>query len=73
VLFVARITFRPGSEHADVWIDPQLDREPATETATLQLPLPDFRLQQISLSSRYTTDFDELRLGGSFRDVTPAR
>jgi hypothetical protein len=73
ILFVARITFRPGGEHADVWIDPPLDQEPVSETATMKIPLPDFRVKQLSINSRYTTDFDEIRMGGSFRDVTPVR
>jgi hypothetical protein len=73
VLLVARITFRPGDEEADVWINPGLESEPTTSSANLHVPLPDFRFDRITISSRYTTDFDELRLGGTFRDVTPIR
>lgn len=71
ILMVARVTFKSGEEEADVWINPRLDAEPTTNSATLHLSLPDFRANQIWIRSRYTTDFDELRLGSTFRDVTP--
>lgn len=71
VLFVARITFKKGEDVVDIWIDPLLDKEPSGSTAAFHVTLPDFRFDQISISSRYTSDFDEIRLGGTFRDVTP--
>lgn len=43
------------------------------EAAVLRVPLPDFRLQKISIGSRDTADFDELRISGTFRDATPIR
>lgn len=73
VLIVTRITFRSGNEEADIWINPRLEVEPATNAATLHVSLPDFRWNQLSIRSRYTTDFDEIRIGGRFRDVTPVR
>ncbi|SFI37786.1 hypothetical protein [Planctomicrobium piriforme] len=73
VFLVARITFRPGAEEVDVWIDPSLEAEPSVKETSLHLSLPDFRFQELSVSSRYTTDFDEIRLGATFRDVAPIR
>jgi len=71
VFLVTRITFRTGGEEAEIWIDPPLNKEPSTTGATLNVSLPDFRWDQLSIKSRYTTDFDEIRIGGSFRDVAP--
>ncbi|UUO07449.1 hypothetical protein M4951_03850 [Blastopirellula sp. J2-11] len=71
VLIVARIDFRPGAEQATIWINPDLNQPPDDAQSTLRLPTPDFRLDQISIAGRYSTDFDEIRLGANFRDVTP--
>jgi hypothetical protein len=73
VMYLVRISFKQGGTMADVWLNPKLDHEPELSTATMHVPLPSFRLNQLSISSRYTTDFDELRIGGSFRDVTPLK
>jgi hypothetical protein len=73
VLFVARIIFRPGPEDAVVWINPKLDAEPLTTDAALHLPVPDFRFGEISVHANHSTDFDEIRFGGTFRAVTPIR
>jgi hypothetical protein len=70
VLIVARIDFRPGPEQATIWINPDLGREPADSDSALRLPVPDFRLRSIAICGRYSTDFDEIRLGGRFGDVT---
>lgn len=71
VLFVARIDFRPGAEQATIWINPDLAREPADADSALRLPVPDCRLRAVAICGRYSTDFDEIRLGGRFIDVTP--
>jgi len=71
--FVVRITFRPGAEQSDIWINPPLEHPPETSTASLQLTLPDFRFHELSIVSSYSTDFDEIRLGTTFRSVTPLR
>ncbi|MFI4875384.1 MAG: anti-sigma factor family protein [Blastopirellula sp. JB062] len=71
VLIVARIDFRPGAEQAFVWINPDLGRPPIDAQSTLRLPTPDFRIDQILIAGRYSTDFDEIRLGATFRDVAP--
>jgi hypothetical protein len=68
---VVRLTFRPGPELAEVWINPLLDKEPLSSETTMQLSLPDFRFDEVLIASRYSTDLDEIRLGGSFRDVAP--
>ena len=71
VLIVARIDFHPGPEQATIWINPDLATVPADADSTLRLPVPDFRLTSVSICGRYSTDFDELRLGVTFFDVTP--
>ncbi|EAQ80819.1 hypothetical protein [Blastopirellula marina] len=71
VFVVMKIDFRPGVELATIWMDPPLRQTPADETKTLQLQLPDFRFDTIYLKAIYSTDFDELRFGDTFRDVAP--
>lgn len=72
-LIVARIIFRPGAEDLAIWLDPTLGTEPPLSDAKIRMSVPDFRLTTLTISSRYTTDFDELRIGGTFADVTPLR
>lgn len=71
VFMVTRIVFRPGPEDATVWINPRLDVEPQPEDASLKLQVPDFRFDGIAIHANHSTDFDELRFGGTFRSVTP--
>lgn len=71
VFLVTRIVFRPGPEDATVWINPRLDAEPQAEDASLKLQVPDFRFDGIAIHANHSTDFDELRFGGTFRSVTP--
>ncbi|MEX0794019.1 MAG: hypothetical protein WD045_12860 [Pirellulaceae bacterium] len=71
VFFVARIRFQPGPEEVTVWINPPLAATPAEERASMRLQLPDIRVDTIRIASRYSTDFDEIRLGETFRDVAP--
>ncbi|WP_146429400.1 hypothetical protein [Blastopirellula retiformator] len=71
VIIVARIEFRPGAEQATIWINPDLTEVPQDTDSTLRLPTPDFRFDTISIRGRYSTDFDEIRLGETFQDVTP--
>ncbi|SFI63553.1 hypothetical protein [Planctomicrobium piriforme] len=73
VLLVTRIIFRPGAEEAAIWINPTLGAEPSLTTATMRLPVPDFRFDKISINANHSTDFDELRFGGTFQAVTPHR
>lgn len=70
VLFVARIRFLAGPDHVDAWIDPPLDAAPPA-TPDVAFDLPDFTFRWMRLAGRYSTDFDELRLGRSFAAVTP--
>lgn len=71
VLVVARLDFRPGPDQATIWINPDLNVEPGDADSVLRLPLPDFRIDTIVICGRYSTDFDEIRLGDTFRDVAP--
>ncbi len=66
VFMVTRIVFRPGPEDATVWINPRLDVEPQPEDASLKLQVPDFRFDGIAIHANHSTDFDELRFGGTF-------
>lgn len=73
VLLVTRIVFRPGPESVLVWINPKLDEEPSPDDASLHLQVPDFRFDGAAIHANHSTDFDELRFGGSFRSVAPIR
>lgn len=72
VLLVTRIIFRPGPEDAVIWINPKLNTEPLEADASMHLPVPDFRFGELSIHANHSTDFDEIRFGGSFRAVAPA-
>ena len=72
VLFVVRILFRPGAEEVDLWLNPPLNRIPDLDEVDLRLMAPDLRIERVKIVSRYSTDFDELRVGVSFVDVIPA-
>ncbi len=68
VFFVARIAFQDGNDIITVWLDPDLDAEPAGGiTATVI----DFDFDRIYFTGRYSSDFDEIRIGASFASVTP--
>jgi len=71
VFFVARIIFRPGPEEATVWINPRLDTEPQVEQASMRLPVPDFRFDGVAIHANHSSDFDELRIGGTFQSIAP--
>ncbi|MEW4565792.1 hypothetical protein AB1K70_24945 [Bremerella sp. JC770] len=72
VLWVIRIEFQPGAEQATIWINPDLNRRAMDQVRPdLQLTIPDFTIESLVIRSRYSTDFDEIRLGTSYADVTP--
>lgn len=71
VFLVTRIVFRPGPEHATVWINPRLNLEPAEEDASMRLQVPDFRFSGLAIRANHSADFDEIRFGSTFRSVTP--
>lgn len=71
VFLVTRIIFRPGPEDAAVWINPNLDTEPLLTTAAMRLPVPDFRFGELAVHANHSTDFDEIRFGGTFQAVAP--
>ncbi len=70
VFFVARVDFVAGDEQASVWLNPPLDAQPSS--ADLTLAVEDFTFTSVTLEGRYSTDFDEIRLGTSYEAVTPA-
>ncbi len=71
--FVVRINFQPGNEHVHVWLNPGLQSPPVDDDATFDLEIADFRIREIAIHSRYSTDFDEIRLGPSFHSVAPSQ
>lgn len=71
VFLVTRFEFRSGPEEAAIWINPSLGTEPKVADATMQLSLPDFRFDGITINANYSTDIDEIRFGQSFRAVAP--
>lgn len=72
VLFVVRLDFTPGSDGLSLWLNPALAVQPNAADAKLTLTLSDLRFDRLRIagSSRYAVD--EVRLGASYRDVTPA-
>ncbi|MFI4852727.1 MAG: hypothetical protein ACIAZJ_26750 [Gimesia chilikensis] len=72
VLIVGRILFRPGAEEVDLWLNPVLNKIPELDEVDLRLMAPDLRIERVKIVSRYSTDFDEIRVGVSFVDVIPA-
>jgi len=73
VFVVTRLEFREGPEEAAVWINPGLGGEPKVAAATMQLSVPDFRFDGVTINANYSTDIDEIRFGRSFRAVAPVR
>jgi len=69
-LFVARIEFQAGPEMVRVWLNPNLSKSPDDSQADLEFTAPDLRLDRIRIEGRYSTDFDEIRLGPSFASVS---
>ncbi|MEW4563715.1 hypothetical protein AB1K70_14370 [Bremerella sp. JC770] len=71
VFVVVRLEFRPGMELATVWLNPNLGVEPSENTAFAQMQVPDLRFDRLTFTGRFSTDFDEIRLGQSYHDVAP--
>lgn len=71
VFFVARIDYKAGAEDIYMWINPLLDEMPDVDDADafVQESLPVF--DTITLAGRWSTDFDEIRLGTTYRSVAP--
>ena len=60
-----------SKDHIDVWFNPELDSVP-TKEADISVDLDEnLVINTVSVWSRYSTDFDELRIGTTFEDVTP--
>lgn len=74
-LLVYRITFLPGDEKIDMWVNPAPGREPPPESsiAASASAVPDFRFNRVRLcSAPAPLNFDALRIGTTFTDVAPA-
>ena len=70
-LFVVKIEFHSGHEQVSIWLNPPLSNTEELPQANLITSVPDFRFNEVGVHSRYSTDFDEIRLGTSFEAVTP--
>ncbi|MCG6158209.1 hypothetical protein [Rubinisphaera margarita] len=73
VLYVVRIRFQPKAEQVRVWLNPELSTVPEETEAALEFTAPNFRLHEILIEGRYSTDFDEIRIGPTFASVSPYR
>ncbi len=69
VFFVAKVDFAAGDEQAAVWLNPPLASEPSSPQVTLTVG--DFTFTYVTVEGRYSSDFDEIRLGTSYQAVAP--
>ncbi len=76
VMFLARIDFRDAAllqaDQVSVWLNPDLTDEPTGSPDIFLESDIDLVLNTLQIHSRYSTDYDELRLGTTFADVTPS-
>jgi hypothetical protein len=70
---VVRIDFTAGDEDVWLWVNPNLDLEPALLTADASGTAKNFNQDQIRmrLQDAGAVGFDELRVGATWADVTP--
>ncbi len=69
VFYLARLDFVTGLDTVTIWLNPDLDSEPLLATgssATTNLS----SFGEVTLAGRWSTDFDELRIGTTFLAVT---
>lgn len=69
VFYVAKVEYRAGADQVTVWINPLLDIEPTTGGFTTTTALNPF--SYLVLGGRYSTDYDEIRLGTTYAAVAP--
>jgi hypothetical protein len=76
-MFLARMHFPSGPTGAirlSVWLNPgNLRHENALLAPLCEFDLPSTTFNRLSVAGRYSTDFDEIRIGGSFEAVTPTQ
>jgi len=71
-MILARVTFQGGAEHLSVWVNPaSIADESLLGTPNITMPVADFTFADLAIVNRYSTDFDEVRLGWTFASVTP--
>ncbi len=68
---VAKIEYQEGVDQITMWIDPSLGSEPDEATAQIVYQAELDRFDSVVVAGRYSTDFDEFRLGTSFAAVAP--
>ena len=72
VFYVARIDFLAGDDEISVWIDPDLDQEPAfADSVVNKFVVEDSAVNATIFSGPADTYFDELRVGTTWADISP--
>mgnify|MGYP005847484913 CR=1 FL=1 len=70
VFYVAKLEFVSGLDTITLWLNPDLDVAPiaaAGDSASATLP----SFSEVTLAGRWSTDFDELRIGTTYSSVVP--
>jgi len=70
-MYLAKIEFNPGDDTVKVWLNPPLGGESLLGAPAMTITVPDFTFHTVFYRNRYSSDFDELRLGSSYAAVTP--
>ena len=71
VFYVAKLEFVSGLDTLTVWLNPDLDAEPtASAGSSVSISLSSF--SEVTLAGRWSTDFDELRIGTTYASVAPS-
>jgi|GEM_PF-2034264 len=78
VRYVAKVTFNAGLDDVTVWLDPSMETSPPVAAAALHLPaygnFADLRkllVETGSGGSAVDNTIDEIRIGGTYADVSP--
>ncbi len=69
VFIAVAIDFADAQDTVSMWINPDLNAAPVTPDVTVTLDA--LEIHRVVVSGRYSTDFDELRIGTTWSSVTP--
>ncbi|HBG27146.1 MAG: hypothetical protein A2Y10_18580 [Planctomycetes bacterium GWF2_41_51] len=70
VMYLAKIEFGSLQDTVKVWLNPPLSKESDLGTPDMVITIDDLHFLRVEIFGRYSTDFDELRLGTCFEAVT---
>jgi hypothetical protein len=71
-MILAKVVFQAGAESVSVWVNPpSIVDESLLGAPSISMPVADFTFADVAIVNRYSTDFDELRLGWNFASVLP--